>query len=316
MDTVSISNLVVEGVHGVTEKEKKGPQRFKIDVVLKTSRKQYIRGSIEHALDYRAVKKIIVEVVRNTSFPLIETIAHTIALNILEKTIALSATVTISKIDIWGNGYPSVSITKEKVPSHIDLLDFDIEETVENICIDGGASIPIIPEFRRVELLEEAYSHTYNPQPEVLSGGLVREQLSSVTDFPADSLFHQLRNDFTELLIRKLGTLTTKDIFSTPLRLDELSLQKYEAGSIGITPHKDGKSRLNLICVFILAGTSEFAICEDRGGNNPKFLSTSPGNVILLRGPGFFHSTFQPFHFVRNITEQRIVFGLRQNGRN
>ena len=91
-----------------------------------------------------------------------------------------------------------------------------------------------------------------------------------------------------------------------------MSLQKYDQNSIGITPHKDGKSRINLICVFNLVGKAEFALCDDRSGSNPKFLDTTPGNVIILRAPGFFHSTYQPFHFVRNITEERIVFGLRQ----
>ena len=62
----------------------------------------------------------------------------------------------------------------------------------------------------------------------------------------------------------------------------------------------------------MMTGKAEFALCADRSGANPRFLDTAPGNVILMRSPGFFSSNFQPFHFVRNITEERIVFGLRQ----
>jgi len=141
---------------------------------------------------------------------------------------------------------------------------------------------------------------------------LVREQISSCKEFPANSQFHKLADDFFELLSRKIPANEWGQIFPTPLKFNEMSLQLYEKGSIGITPHKDGRSRINLICVFILKGAAKYALLDNRSGANPRSLDTSPGNVIILRGPGFLGSDYQPFHTVCDITEERIVFGIRQ----
>ncbi len=312
MDTIFINDLVLEGIHGLTEKEKKESQRFKIDLKLNTLSGAHHTDQIEDTLDYRLVRSIAQEIVRQKSFSLLETLGHEIAEAILEKTVARSVGVTVTKLDIWGNGQPGVTIHQNKLPTHLDLLDFDLEEIFERITTDGAVGFPILPVRRKLHLLREALGYKYERQPEILNGGTVIEQLSSVTVFPEDSPFHQLRNDFNELLIRKFSTFPIKDVFQEPLHLEEMSLQKYDVGSIGITPHRDGKSRINFICVFILCGGGQVGICDDRAGSNPLLLDVQPGNMFILRGPGFLHSTFQPFHFVRNITEERIVFGLRQ----
>jgi hypothetical protein len=74
----------------------------------------------------------------------------------------------------------------------------------------------------------------------------------------------------------------------------------------------DGMSQINLICVFVLTGHANFALCKDREGTKPKYLDTTPGNVIIMRAPGFMDSDFRPFHFLTDVSERRIVFGLRQ----
>lgn len=312
MYTVFINKLIADGIHGLTEKERCLPQRFQVDIKIKARAESRLNDSITNAVDYRTTRRIAIEVIRDESFFLLETIACTIAEQILENTSALSAIVTVRKLDIWGNAIPGVRVSKERVPVHLGLLDFDVEEVVDCLAVNGAVSVPILPDDRRLELLKEAYSYHYQFQPEIVGGGKVREQLSSVKEFPEDSLFHELKNDFTELLIRKLSSLKVKDLFARPIEFNDMSLQKYETGSVGITPHKDGKSRINLICVFNLVGKAEFAVCDDRTGSNSKLIDTAPGNVTLLRAPGFFKSTSQPFHLVRNITEERIVFGLRQ----
>lgn len=312
MDKITINKLTLDGIHGLTEKERNLPQKFQIDICMTGSSKAHVDDSIDTALDYRVARGIATEIVQNQSFFLLETMVHRIADEILKNTTACSVMVTVQKLEIWSNGIPGVTVSKDKTPSHLDFLNFDMGEALECLAIQGGTSIPILHEKRRADLLKEAYFYQYQSQPEVVGGGKVREQLSSVKEFSEISLFQKLRNDFTELLIRKSFSLKVKDIFSTPIDFNDLSLQKYARGSIGVTPHKDGKSRINLICIFILTGKAEFGLCEDRNASNPIFLDTTPGNVIILRAPGFFHSTFQPFHFVRNVTEERIVFGLRQ----
>lgn len=312
MDTIGIENFIVSGIHGLTAKEKRRHQRFRVNVAIKIPSHRNRTDDIRNTFDYRTAKQIITETIQETSVHLLETLAEDIAQKILAYPRVHSVEVAIQKPDIWETGVPGVKIRRQKIPSHINLLDFNIEEIIEKLSAYSGVSFPILPEGRRIDLLQEAQTYCYQQQPEIVGKGLVQEQLSSVTHIPQSSLFWSLRNDFLELLIRKCAWQEIQNIFAVPLTFNKLSLQKYGAGSIGITPHIDGKTNMNLICIFILSGTSAFAVCRDRIGTDPVFLDTTPGNVIMLRAPGFFNSTFQPFHFVSDVTEERIVFGLRQ----
>ena len=97
-----------------------------------------------------------------------------------------------------------------------------------------------------------------------------------------------------------------------PLQLNRLVLQKYNAGSLGITPHHDAKRYVNLICVVVLAGHGRFFVCEDRTGRGAREVEAAPGMAIFMRGPGFHSSRDRPFHYVSEIRETRYTFGLRQ----
>ena len=87
---------------------------------------------------------------------------------------------------------------------------------------------------------------------------------------------------------------------------------KYEKGSIGITPHRDGLRYKNMICNFNINGRGRFFICSDRSGKDSKEVDFPPGNLLLMRAPGFFGGNKRPFHYVTDISETRYVLGLRQ----
>jgi hypothetical protein len=240
-------------------------------------------------------------------------LSERIANLILEQLDVAAVELTIRKPDIWGgNGIPVVTLKKERLPTRLNLLDFDVQGLLSGLVYSGGYAMPILPEARRLALLAEAETYQYVRQPEEVSSGKVREQVSSVEELPRTSLFQRLKEDFSDLIRFKLGVELVRYFPIYPFNFTELSLQLYETGSIGITPHLDGLSMLNLICIFTLTGQAKFALCDDRAGTNPHYLDTTPGNVTLLRSPGFEGSNFQPFHFVSDVTERRIVFGLRQ----
>ena len=90
-----------------------------------------------------------------------------------------------------------------------------------------------------------------------------------------------------------------------------VQLQKYEAGSIGITAHRDHVKYKNLIAIFYLEGSAKFYICEDINGKNAIRLDASVGNLILLRAPGFYDLLKRPYHFATNIPDERFLFSLR-----
>ena len=89
-------------------------------------------------------------------------------------------------------------------------------------------------------------------------------------------------------------------------------LQRYRAGALGITPHRDGSRYINLAALFTLSGEARFCLCDDRGGGGARQLDAAPGTVILLRAPGFRGAAGRPFHFVSDIRARRYSFGLRQ----
>ncbi len=193
-----------------------------------------------------------------------------------------------------------------------------ILEALTNI---GATSIPILSPECRSELLRTAQNLPFQSQAEEVgkSDRLVRQQLASCEDLSQATLFLQLRDAFQNLLTESLAKLDVYP-FAFPMDLNAMVVQKYEPGSIGITPHKDGKRYKNLVCIFVLAGKGKFCICSDRAGNYPIEIDASPGNVLLMRAPGFYGvenrlaeiDEIRPFHFIADIQSQRYTFALRQ----
>lgn len=177
----------------------------------------------------------------------------------------------------------------------------------------GAASIKILHEDFRLALFAEAQRYSYTPLPEVVGEGenTVRQQMSRFNDFPKDSQFILLRDSFQTWFASELAQLEEYP-FEYPLDLNTCELVKYQPGSLGITPHRDGFRYKNIICVFVIAGQGRFYTCSDRSGMGAIEIEVTPGNAIFMRAPGFLGQSERPFHFVKNIKTTRYVFGLRQ----
>lgn len=189
----------------------------------------------------------------------------------------------------------------------------DLPFLLGQLATSGAASIKIFSEDIRRALHDEAQSYSYTPLPEVVGEGenTVRQQMSRFKDFPADSQFMLLKDSFQAWLAGELTSLAEYP-FEHPLELNSCELIKYETGSLGITPHRDGFRYKNIICIFVIAGQGRFYTCPDRSGKESIEIDATPGNVILMRAPGFLGQRQRPFHFVSDIQSTRYVFGLRQ----
>lgn len=189
----------------------------------------------------------------------------------------------------------------------------DFTQLFRDLSSVGATSFKILDENLRLSLLQEAQGYTYRPLPEIVGSGenIVKQQMGNFTDFPSDSRFIALKDSFQTWLEARLRSIEQYP-FEIPLDLNSIELAKYEAGSLGITPHRDGFKYKNLICIFMIAGRGKFYICSDRAGNDAREIEASPGRVILMKAPGFLGETDRPFHFVTDIAEIRYIFGLRQ----
>lgn len=313
LSTLSIKDLIFNGVHGSTGRERLDPQSFKVNVDLRIEADTAsVSDRIEDTYDYKNAVRIARSVIENERYVLIEKISARIAEMIIVDPKIRSVEVNIQKLNASSNGIPGITMIRERSPQEIDegLLDFDLREIIEKLDKEGGVSFPILTDEYRSVLLKEAETYEYFKQPEIVGPARVREQLSSVRSFRPESLFFRLKEDFEKTLAYKLKGISPNP-FSYPLSFNEMSLQLYEKGSIGITPHMDGLSSVNMICIFVITGKARLALCDNREGANPRDLATTPGNVILLRSPGFMNSDFRPFHFVSDVEERRIIFGLR-----
>ncbi len=191
------------------------------------------------------------------------------------------------------------------------IEDWAIENVVERLSSDSTVVLRILDEDLRLRLLREAESYVYLEQPEFVGKFNVRQQLASFSSFGQRSPFVLLKNEFQSLLERKLANIKEYP-FQYPLQLNEAVIQRYERGSLGLSPHRDNLNCINVVCVFVIDGTADFYVCEDRSGKGARKIDSAPGNLIIMRAPGFLGSDFRPFHLLTNITERRYSFALRQ----
>lgn len=192
------------------------------------------------------------------------------------------------------------------------LNNFDLYRIIDKLD-EGATSVPILNEAFRLALLKEAQSYSYTPEAELVGTGnqVVKQQLASFADFSPSTHYSQLKDAFQNLLDEHLAAFKIYP-FATNLNFNSMVLQKYDLGSIGITPHRDRLSYINLVCIFNIGGQGKFYLCDDRSGSNPRVIHSSPGSVIFLRAPGFKSSQERPFHYVTDIQATRYTFGLRQ----
>ena len=69
-------------------------------------------------------------------------------------------------------------------------------------------------------------------------------------------------------------------------QVNEAGVARYRLGSVGITPHMDGRWYRRLVAVLTLYGRAPFAVCSDREGTVVAEWEAGPGDLTLIRGPG------------------------------
>jgi len=203
-----------------------------------------------------------------------------------------------------------------------NALEPKLPAILESLTKIGASSIPILTPECRQQLLQTARSLPYHRQAEQVGkpDRLVRQQLASCEDISQAPQLIQLRDAFQNLLIQSLANWRSNP-FAFPIHFNAMVVQKYEPGSIGITPHRDGKRYKNLVCLFVLEGQGRFFVSRDRAGNDAIEIDASPGNILFMRAPGFLGTNhalanieeIRPFHLITEIETQRYTFALRQS---
>jgi hypothetical protein len=97
---------------------------------------------------------------------------------------------------------------------------------------------------------------------------------------------------------------------------NEVGVAHYAPGSIGITPHMDGKWYRRIVIVATVYGRAPFAICGSRDPEDviDRWIA-GPGDLVLMRGPGLAGARDgRPFHLVEGPRRgERLSLGIRMS---
>lgn len=95
---------------------------------------------------------------------------------------------------------------------------------------------------------------------------------------------------------------------------NEVAVQRYQPGSLGITPHRDQRRYTQLVAVITVTGSAPFTLCHNRAGDPIRTWQADAGSLVLLRGPGLAGEDGRPMHLVGGPTgAPRTSIGIRMD---
>ena len=98
---------------------------------------------------------------------------------------------------------------------------------------------------------------------------IVRQDFEVCTEIPETSPLRSLAESLERLMVDSLDRLASSPL-ALRLRFNDLIVQRYRAGSSGISPHRDHVRYVGLVLVVVLAGDGRFCVCEDRSGTGAR----------------------------------------------
>jgi dihydroneopterin aldolase len=112
---IYLKDLIVEATHGLHQHEKEQVQRFKINVEVSFDASNAVRSDdIKDTVNWSDLRQKVINVAQDNSFNLVERLAQQVANDILLDKRVEAVTVSIDKLDAFGNGIPGVKIEEKQ----------------------------------------------------------------------------------------------------------------------------------------------------------------------------------------------------------
>lgn len=180
--------------------------------------------------------------------------------------------------------------------------ELDLREALRTVASTGAAFVPqALDELFLGILQRELEGGPFERLPE--ETGPVRQEAElfmlsgELSSWPAMA---DLRRQFARL-VRRHGRGVEGIAMWWP---NEIYVQRYHPGALGISAHLDSKRFACLVAAFTTKGAAELAICESREGQILEEWTAAPGSLVLLRGPGLGGvEDGRPFHLMKGPTE-------------
>ena len=179
-----------------------------------------------------------------------------------------------------------------------------------------ATSLALLPADALGPLMAEARALCYRPaQPVVGQGDVaVHQDFDLTTDLLPEGALMALSRALDRLIGEALAGMHSPPI-AGGFAINDHIVQRYPAGCAGMSPHRDHVRYTGLVAIVMLGGAAQFLVCDDRAGANEREIPFTPGDLLLMRAPGFQGRGDRPFHAVRDITEDRYILGLRHDTR-
>ncbi|MDH3595203.1 MAG: alpha-ketoglutarate-dependent dioxygenase AlkB [Rhodospirillales bacterium] len=193
-------------------------------------------------------------------------------------------------------------------------LETELAAALGRLAIENALALPLLGPAERGPLVEAAERLSYRAARPMLGEGerTVRQDFELCMTVESGSPFHALAAALERAVAGALARLNPPPLAAPP-RFNDLIVQRYRPGSLGITPHRDHIRYRDLVAIVTLAGRARFFLCADRSGCNAREVPIPPGSLLLMRAPGFGGLRDRPFHMLSDVTETRISLGLRHD---
>lgn len=197
-------------------------------------------------------------------------------------------------------------------PRPVEACAVALQEVVHN----GAGFLPWLDLRQTAAMAEACAGLAYRAARPLVgtAGREVRQDFELTMDIPQAHPLRDLAAALTDLTLAALARMAPNPL-PQGLVYNDLIVQRYAAGSAGITPHRDHIRYVGLVALVTLAGDARFFLCDDRAGSNPREFGMAPGGITLMRAPGFAGRDERPFHCVTEICQPRLSLGLRHDTR-
>jgi hypothetical protein len=187
-----------------------------------------------------------------------------------------------------------------------------LAEAIGRLAQADAVALPFLNEATANALLMEVPALPYRKARPVVGEGerTVYQDFDICMDIPAGSAL----SAFMEVTSVRLGealALFDPPVLDRAFVLNDLAVQRYAAGSAGISPHRDHVRYVGLVALVPLLGSGCFYVCADRAGARTRDVPAGSGDLILMRAPGLFGRYDRPFHGLREVGAERYSIGLR-----
>ena len=205
--------------------------------------------------------------------------------------------------------------------AHTPVTDFvadaaALADALRRVGDEEATSLALLPAEALGPVLAEARALHYRPARPVVGQGdaAVHQDFDLTTEIPPKGELMALSRALNRLIGEALAGMRSPPL-AGGFEINDHIVQHYPAGCTGMSPHRDHIRYTGLVAIVMLGGAGRFLVCDDRAGANEREIPCAPGDLLLMRAPGFQGRGDRPFHAVRDITADRYILGLRHDAR-